>query len=190
MRLIIFTLLCTLLTGCAVQHNSLLMTTTSSSGGCGSEYDRLRCFGTWADLDHNGKSTREEALEKVEYTKDGKPFFYDIYTGAMYPSSSKLDIDHIVPLEWAWSHGAKYWAQEKRVALTNDPDNIVPVYFSVNRSKGSQGIETFLPPNLGRCEWYTNQFRYVCQKYGLPNPESGWADAICKGTQKGVNKDE
>lgn len=137
-----------------------------SSKQCGYTYNRIACFGSWIDEDHDGLNTREEVLLLFK-TPTGE--YQDIYTGKLYSNSSILDADHIVPLKWAWDHGAKYWEQEKRIQLANDLDNVVLTYRSVNRSKGDKGI----------CEWtpeinkdqYVHKFMNIINKYNLEEPK-------------------
>lgn len=39
------------------------------------------------------------------------------FTGKVIQNSSEIDIDHVVPLKWAWDHGASKWSREKRDQL-------------------------------------------------------------------------
>lgn len=53
----------------------------------------------------------------------------------------KLDIDHMVPLEEAWSSGAQDWDADRREAYANDVQaerSLVAVSFKTNR-EGPQG---------------------------------------------------
>lgn len=36
------------------------------------------------------------------------------FTGNVIHNASEIDIDHVVPLKWAWEHGASEWSQKKR----------------------------------------------------------------------------
>ncbi|WP_421921504.1 HNH endonuclease family protein [Marinobacter salarius] len=49
-------------------------------------------------------------------------------------NSSEIDIDHIVPLKWAWERGAKGWTRAKRERFANDMVNLSPVDLGLNRS--------------------------------------------------------
>jgi Protein of unknown function (DUF1524) len=75
------------------------------------------------------------------------------YDGQTVTSSSRVDIDHVVPLANAWRSGAKRWSRERRRRLANDLDNsqLIAVSASSNRSKGDQGPESWKPPR--RAAW-------------------------------------
>lgn len=78
---------------------------------------------------------------------------------------SEVDIDHIVPLSWAWKYGANKWTQEKREQFANDPRNLIAVEASLNRQKGDKGPDEWLPPkNIGQ---YQQRFLRVKKSYGI-----------------------
>jgi len=79
----------------------------------------------------------------------------------------KLDADHVVPLKWAWEHGASAWTDEQREAFANDSDNIVMVLAAANRSKGAKGPDDWMPPNRAYHVQYLERFDAICKKYGL-----------------------
>ncbi len=82
-------------------------------------------------------------------------------------SASEIDIDHVVPLKWAWDHGADSWTEEKRKAIANDPANLIAVEASLNRQKGAKGLDEWLPPSpVNRCQ-YILRFMRIKQKYGI-----------------------
>lgn len=77
-------------------------------------YDRA-LFGGWADVDGDCKTTRHEQLADlstgpIRLSDDGcrvvRGRWLDPYTGRIFQNSSGLDIDHVVPLFWAWQRGA------------------------------------------------------------------------------------
>ncbi|MGK5632389.1 HNH endonuclease family protein [Streptomyces sp. URMC 123] len=95
----------------------------------------------------------------------------DPYTGKDVPftrgSGSSVDIDHVVALSDAWQKGASQWEPSKRIALANDPLNLLAVDASTNREKGDGDTATWLPPNKGyRCEYVARQVA-VKRKYEL-----------------------
>ena len=142
-------------------------------------YSRER-FGTaWADTDSNSCDTRDDILkrdlENVRFTSGKCKVSYgvlepDPYSGKKVTyrrGASLVDIDHIVPLSDAWQKGAKYWDASKRIALANDPLNLIAVDSSTNRSKGDGDAATWLPPNKSyRCTYVAGQVA-VKQKYQL-----------------------
>lgn len=96
--------------------------------------------------------------------------------------SSKVDIDHVVALSDAWQKGAKYWDASKRIALANDPLNLLAVDASTNRSKGDGDTATWLPPSKAyRCTYVAAQVA-VKQKYEL------WVSAAEKSAMETVLK--
>ena len=70
------------------------------------------------------------------------------YDGITYSDSSKLDIDHLVPLAEAWRSGAWAWTDQQRLEFANDLEDewaLNAVTASVNRSKGDKDISQWLP---------------------------------------------
>ena len=138
-------------------------------------YDRT-VFGGWSDDDGDCQNTRHErliarSLDPVELSDDGcfavTGRWYDPYADTTYASASDLEIDHMVPLFYAWEHGGALWEPEKQRQFANDPANLLPVAATVNRSKGADGPLEWLPPaeEFG-CE-YLLRFSRVIQRYDL-----------------------
>jgi len=91
----------------------------------------------------------------------------DPYTGNTFRKSADVDIDHMVPLYWAWQHGAYDWNKDKRVRFANDPRNLFAVQKSVNREKSASGPLRWLPPNVAfRCS-YVVRFERITKIYDL-----------------------
>lgn len=128
------------------------------------EYDRA-AFVHWTDPDGNGENARVDALNAAMVVK---PVWVCPYTGVIVDDPARLDIDHVVPLQWAWVHGAYKWDSEKRMLFANDPINLIPVLASANRAKGSKGPDEWLPPDPAFRQEYVARFAAVCRKYGLP----------------------
>jgi hypothetical protein len=138
-------------------------------------YDRDK-FNHWIDSDHDCLNTRHELLLKlstgtIDYGKNkclvesGK--WLDPYTGKTFYNSRDLDVDHLIPLKWAWLHGADSWTAEKRKTFANDDSNLFAVELSVNRQKGAKGPLEWLPPNEAfQCQ-YTVRFKRIALNYGL-----------------------
>ena len=61
------------------------------------------------------------------------------FTGNVIQNASEIDIDHVVPLKWAWDHGAYAWSDDRREKFANDPVNLWSVELSLNRQ--ISGIE-------------------------------------------------
>ncbi len=85
----------------------------------------------------------------------------------MYGGRSEIDIDHVVALGDAWQKGAATWAASRRLALANDPANLLAVDSGANRAKGDGDAATWLPANKGyRCAYVARQVA-VKRKYQL-----------------------
>jgi hypothetical protein len=131
-------------------------------------YDRDRHFGSWIDEDGDCLNTRHELLESLStgpVTKQGCRITHgrwnDPYTGIIFLESRHLDVDHLVPLKWAWDHGANTWSRDRRIEFANDPRNLFAVEAGANRQKGAAGPLEWLPPNTAyRCE-YVLRFKRI-----------------------------
>ena len=143
-----------------------------------SGYSRGHFGDGWTDVNHNGCDTRNDILQRdltrrsmsgVCKVLSGQ--IRDPYTGQMVffvrGGASEIDIDHVVALSNAWSTGAANWQFAKRVAIANDPLNLLAVGSSVNRQKGDSDAGEWLPPARGfRCAYVARQVA-VKRKYGL-----------------------
>lgn len=152
-------------------------------------YEREKFGQAWTDdndaaLGHNGCDTRNDILKRDLASKTFKPktrdcvvltgtLTKDPYTGKRIdwkrgPDSAAIQIDHIIPLSYAWQMGAAQWPEDKRVMFANDPDNLMAVDGPTNSSKGDSGPASWLPPLKNyRCQYVTN-FAKVAVKYQLP----------------------
>ncbi|MEU5402092.1 HNH endonuclease family protein [Streptomyces sp. NPDC005963] len=97
---------------------------------------------------------------------------HDPYTGEDIPwkqsDAAKIQIDHMVPLSYAWQMGAAGWDEEKRQRLANDALNLLPVSGAANSAKRDSGPASWLPPSKPiRCS-YAVRFAQVALKYELP----------------------
>ncbi|MDG5802021.1 HNH endonuclease family protein [Streptomyces ossamyceticus] len=142
-------------------------------------YDREEFGSPWADTDSNDCDTRDDILqrdlEEVKF-RDGDcrvasgVLDPDPYTGedvSFVRGRSQIDVDHIVALSDAWQKGAQKWDDSKRIALANDPLNLLAVDAGTNRGKGDGDAATWLPPNKAyRCTYVAAQVA-VKKKYGL-----------------------
>lgn len=94
----------------------------------------------------------------------------DPYTGSVFTQASQLDIDHLVPLADAWRSGAWTWDRSRRVSYANyldDPNHLVAVSASANRSKGDRGPEAWRPPNQASWCWYATSWVGVKARWTL-----------------------
>ena len=138
-------------------------------------------FGNWIDEDKDCLNTRHELLMKLSTgTVDtgsnkctvSRGRWLDPYTGQTFYEAKQLDVDHLVPLKWAWDHGADKWNKEKRVQFANDEANLFAVKASVNRAKGALAPMEWLPPDTSFNCQYVTRFHRIMKKYGLKFSDS------------------
>jgi hypothetical protein len=133
-------------------------------------YTRAQFGQAWFDADRNGCDTRNDILRRDLRSRQMKnackvlagTLAPDPYTGTsirfVYGGPSEVDIDHAVALSDAWQKGAARWPAGKRLALANDPLNLLAVEASANRTKGDGDTATWLPPNRSyRCAYVARQ---------------------------------
>ena len=111
----------------------------------------------------------------VRWSADGceveRGWWIDPYTGWVHLDAGGLEVDHVVPLAYAWVRGADEWSTEEREAFANDPANLVPAEARLNRQKGARGPLAWLPPGEGsRCQ-YVLRFARVARAHELRVPE-------------------
>ncbi|MPV51031.1 DUF1524 domain-containing protein [Pseudactinotalea sp. HY160] len=148
-------------------------------------YDREGQFGrAWMDVDGNGCDTRNDILARdlTSITLDDDDCtvltgtLLDPYTGKTIDfergvrTSSKVQIDHIVPLHRAAQSGALDWDQDTREAFANDPINLIASDGPANMSKGDRGPGDWLPANEAfHCD-YVAAYVSVIDTYDLAMP--------------------
>src|SRR5690242_4703236 len=163
-----------------------LATLPVSAPGPLTGYSRDQFGQAWSDDvtvadGHNGCDTRNDILRRDLTAVQTRPGTHDcvVTAGTLQdPYTSKaiqftkaraslVQIDHVVPLAYAWRMGARTWTADKRRNLANDPANLLAVDGSTNESKGDDGPSQWLPPNLAyRCA-YAAKFVTVAATYGL-----------------------
>lgn len=129
----------------------------------------------WSDFNGDGCDTREEVLkmsgQNVETnSKTCKVLsgsWVSPYNGDKITESSKIDIDHIIPLSYAAKHGGQNWDNVTKEQFANDLENLVAVDSSSNRSKGDKGPAQWLPSNEAYQCQYAKDWIKVSKKYSL-----------------------
>lgn len=143
------------------------------------DYDRTGQFGeAWVDVDNDGCDTRNDILERDlvnEKFKDScliaTGTLKDPYTGKTINfvrgvgTSTKVQIDHVIALHFAWQYGATKWSFGKRVAFANDPINLIATDGPTNGRKSDLGPDEWLPPNKSYQCTYVIRFIRVAYMY-------------------------
>lgn len=98
---------------------------------------------------------------------------HDPYTGTVIEfergpqTSQSVQIDHVVALSNAWQTGAQGLTDTQRVALANDPLNLLAVAGAANQQKSDSDAASWLPSNKSfRCQYVARQIA-VKKKYTL-----------------------
>jgi hypothetical protein len=134
---------------------------------------------------HNGCDTRDDILSRdlvdvtYVFTKRcpnavATGTLHDPYTNAViaFQRGAKIgeavQIDHIVPLAYAWDMAAASWPDPLRLRFANDPANLLAVQGQANQDKGDSPPARWMPPNAAFACQYAMQFIAVMRGYALP----------------------
>ncbi|GAA1481008.1 HNH endonuclease family protein [Gordonia sinesedis] len=82
-------------------------------------------------------------------------------------AAGAVQIDHIVPLAYAWDLGAWSWPPDRRQNFANDPANLVAVDAASNQDKSDAGPGEWMPPERNFHCQYAIQFVAITRGYGL-----------------------
>ncbi len=144
-------------------------------------YDRTGMFGTaWLDVDRNGCNTRDDILARdltaivtAGPCRVTSGTLIAPYTGQTVlfvrgqDTSRLVQIDHLVALSNAWQTGAQQLSQDQRIALANDPLNLLAADGFSNSQKSDGDAATWLPAERSfRCQYVALQIS-VKASYGL-----------------------
>jgi hypothetical protein len=154
----------------------LLLACSAADTGAAGRYSRVQ-WGGWLDQDRDCRDTRTEilirdSLVEVIFTGPDKcrvttGLWLCPYTGRILTRAADIDIDHVIPLAYAHRHGGDGWTRQQKKHFANDPDNLIAVEDTVNRSKGSRGIDRWLPPRQSYRDQYLEKWNRLLLKYGL-----------------------
>lgn len=154
-------------------------------------YQREAFGNGWLDTDGNGCDTRNDILARdltdTKVDTDSctvlSGTLADPYTASTIQftrgaaTSSKVQIDHIVPLALAWGEGAWKWTSAQREQFANDPMNLLAVDGPTNSAKSDKPISTWLPPSKTYHCTYVALYVAVHDKYKLAMSSSDSAAA-------------
>lgn len=120
------------------------------------------------DLDYSrrdGRQTREQGRgQGVSICPDATVFagtLHDPYTDTTVQfqrgadTSESVQIDHIVPLNYLYAHGAWAWDERSRLLAANDPLNLLAVEGQANQDKSNCGPATCPAGNSETGTWRT-----------------------------------
>jgi hypothetical protein len=152
----------------------------SCSPGHGCVFGAAWSDDTTAAGGHNGCDTRNDVLagQLTDVDKGTSRCVVqagtldDPYSGARIEfrkaQAGEVEIDHVVPLAYAWDMGASTWTLETRMAFANDEAlNLLAVAKAANASKSDHGPGTWVPGNVAyRCQ-YAIRWVKVVSTYGL-----------------------
>jgi Protein of unknown function (DUF1524) len=163
------------------------------------DYRRAAYGDAWDDdndapLGHNGCDTRDDILNRDLVDKTyvsikrcpnavATGTLHDPYTNTTiaFQRGAKVgesvQIDHIVPLAYAWDMGAFGWPDAERKRFANDPANLLAVEGQANQDKGDSPPAQWMPPNGAFACQYAMQFIAVLRGYALPVEQSS-ADVL------------
>lgn len=97
----------------------------------------------------------------------------DPYSGQVITNQSKIDIDHILPLNYVNQlAGVAGWDAQKKQDYANDPDVLLAVSASENRQKSDKGPSEWMPSNENYHCQYSQQIVSVAKKYNFSLPKA------------------
>ncbi|MFI7534202.1 HNH endonuclease family protein [Streptosporangium sp. NPDC049376] len=119
-----------------------------------------RCDTRETVLARDGRHVRRDAA-----CRPVKGLWYSPYDGKRLRSEKQADVDHVVPLAYAWRSGAKRWSQAKRRAFANDliRPELLTVSHSANIAKGGRGPQGWRPQR--RAHWCRYATSWITVKH-------------------------
>ena len=152
----------------------------SCSPGHGCVFGPAWSDDTTAAGGHNGCDTRNDVLAaQLQGVDKGTSrcvvqagTLDDPYSGARIAfrkaQADAVEIDHVVPLAYAWDMGASAWTLDQRMAFANDEAlKLLAVAKAANASKSDSGPAAWTPSNVAyRCQ-YAIRWVSVVTTYGL-----------------------
>ncbi len=171
----------------------LILVLTAAAFAAGQAYDRHE-WRHWLDVpDRPCRSVRQAVLARdaqpgtVEWSPEGcfvlKGEWREPYDArGLVHDPKALDVDHLIPLGWAATHGGQAWSRERKAAYANFLGyrwHLLAVNLSANRQKGDKGPEAWVPENVAFYCRYGESWATVLVLWKLDVPEATRA-AIAK----------
>ncbi len=163
----------------AVLQNQIDSLLVNDSGQAPVPYDRDDWGSGWGDEDEDCINTRHEvlileSLEPVTFNSSGcsvsSGYWYGAFAGTYTSFPGSFDIDHFVPLANAHHSGGWAWSSERKNAFYNDlsdPQHLIAVSASQNRSKGARGPDEWKPANTSYWCQYAFSWINIKSRWGL-----------------------
>jgi len=159
------------------------LASTNDSQDPSGVYKRSAFGHGWDDADGDCQDSRAEALiaqstTKVRFADESRcrvvtGRWISPFTAKVIQNSGEIDIDHVVPLKWAWDHGAKTWSRAKREKFANDPVNLWPVELSFSKDQHRIGKALLLLSDrssirrLLKCRWQCDSLRREASRLSI-----------------------
>ncbi len=134
----------------------------------------------WIDEDGDCQDTRQEVLIAESFTEvtfeDSRECrvasgtWFDVYTGQIFLNPSGLDVDHLIPLANADKSGGWQWSSGQKQIFANDladPDSLIAVSASANRSKGARDPSEWKPPSPDAWCAYASAWSRLKERWAL-----------------------
>ncbi len=143
------------------------------------DYNRDDWGSGWSDDDSDCINTRHEVLileSLLEAAMDSSGCkviggqWFAAFTGVYVHDPGSLDIDHFVPLANAHTSGGWVWSAANKRDYYNDltdPQHLIAVTASANRSKGSRGPDQWKPPDSSYWCQYAYSWADIKVRWGL-----------------------
>lgn len=93
--------------------------------------------------------------------------WFDLYTGQIFYYADSVEVDRLVPLNWALKHGAEFWHEARIKQFKNDDKNLFVISAKTNKQKGSKGALEWLPKNRQFHCQYILRFERIVNDYQL-----------------------
>jgi hypothetical protein len=116
--------------------------------------------------DGNGKPTSD--INAACTIESGK--WVDVYSGKTFTNPKELDIDHMIPLNYAAQHGGQAWDSGKKQNYANNldyADHLIAVSAKENRTKSDKGPSEWKPTDKGYWCKYSEDWAAISVTWGL-----------------------